>query len=255
MRVLLLILAVLLVAAGCANNRAGNPDIAPSRQASLTGDNSGWSVPPGQKTVTDPDSAAQGVTAPGPKAKEDEASLAEAARNRREEAARQARARLRDGRPEGDKGLAAGSPAASTPAAQPRVQPLVPAFPVRMETDRVLSLRTVQFGFDQFDLTDAARAVLEENARWLKAHPEVTVRIEGHADERGTPEYNLALGERRAKGVREYLIGLGVIADNLSTVSYGEEVPLDPASSEAAWSRNRRAEFTRGEARQLSSLR
>ena len=85
---------------------------------------------------------------------------------------------------------------------------------------------------------------MEKNAAWLQAHRQAKVLVEGHCDERGTVEYNLALGEQRARAARDSLVGLGVAAERLRTVSYGKERPLDPASSEVAWAKNRRAHFT-----------
>ncbi|TYO97688.1 peptidoglycan-associated lipoprotein [Geothermobacter ehrlichii] len=104
-------------------------------------------------------------------------------------------------------------------------------------------LQRIHFDFDQYTLSPEARDILAANAALLKANPELKIRIEGHCDERGSDEYNLALGERRAVAARDYLVSLGVAADRLSTISYGEEMPLDPASNEAAWAKNRRAEF------------
>ena len=98
----------------------------------------------------------------------------------------------------------------------------------------------VYFGFDRFDLTDEAREVLRGQAQWLRQHGAIAVTIAGHADERGTREYNLALGERRAISVRNFLIALGVEPDRLRTVSYGKERPVDPGSTEEAWAKNRR---------------
>ena len=92
-------------------------------------------------------------------------------------------------------------------------------------------------------LTDEARAILEKHALWLQNHRSAKVAIEGHCDERGTVDYNLALGEQRARAARDYLVSLGVAGDRLTTVSYGKERPLDPASNEAAWAKNRRAHF------------
>jgi peptidoglycan-associated lipoprotein len=100
-------------------------------------------------------------------------------------------------------------------------------------------------------LTAEARATLQRNADWLKAHPDQSVTLEGHCDERGTNEYNFALGQRRAQSVFQYLIGLGVSKDRLSTVTYGEEQPLVDASNESAWAQNRRVEFTLSEAPEL----
>jgi peptidoglycan-associated lipoprotein len=105
------------------------------------------------------------------------------------------------------------------------------------------ALRDVNFEFDRYDLTPEARAILEDVARALKGNPQFTVQIEGHADERGTPEYNLALGERRAQAAKDYLVSLGVEANRIETVSYGEERPLDTTHNELAWALNRRAHF------------
>jgi peptidoglycan-associated lipoprotein len=101
----------------------------------------------------------------------------------------------------------------------------------------------VFFRYDQADIDSAAQATLNANAEILKKYPEWVITIEGHADERGTAEYNLALGERRAVAARAYLVSLGIPADRLKTVSYGKEFPFDPAHTESAWSKNRRAHF------------
>ncbi len=101
----------------------------------------------------------------------------------------------------------------------------------------------IHFAFDSSELTDTAKALLREKADWLKANADLRVVIEGHCDERGTTEYNLALGERRANAARQYLQDLGVGAFRMTTVSYGEERPLDPGQNETAYSKNRRAQF------------
>ncbi len=106
-----------------------------------------------------------------------------------------------------------------------------------------LELRTINFEFDQFSLTAPAKAILAENARQLLENPEVSIRIEGHCDERGTVEYNLALGERRAIVTRDYLINYGISSNRITILSYGKERPLDPRHTPDAWDRNRRAEF------------
>jgi peptidoglycan-associated lipoprotein len=107
----------------------------------------------------------------------------------------------------------------------------------------VTQLQTVYFDFDRFDLRGDARQVLDANAEFLKANPGIRVLIEGHCDERGTTEYNLHLGQRRADAVREYMVSKGVTADRLETISYGEERPIDPGRTEAAWVKNRRVQF------------
>ena len=107
----------------------------------------------------------------------------------------------------------------------------------------ITGLERIHFAFDSFVLSEQAKSTLENNARYLKANPGIKVRIEGHCDERGSDSYNLALGEKRARVAEQYLASLGVDGIRMSIISYGEEVPLDPAGTEAAWSKNRRAEF------------
>lgn len=104
-------------------------------------------------------------------------------------------------------------------------------------------LADVYFDYDQAALSDAARAILEKHALWMQTHRSAKVTVEGHCDERGTTDYNLALGEQRARAARDYLVNLGVAGERITTVSYGKERPLDPASHEAAWAKNRRAHF------------
>ncbi len=101
----------------------------------------------------------------------------------------------------------------------------------------------VHFDFDSAALSAMAQQVLQRKAAWLTSNPSATVTIEGHCDERGTNEYNLALGERRAASAKAFLADLGIAAGRMKTVSYGEERPLDPASTEEAWAKNRRAQF------------
>ena len=104
--------------------------------------------------------------------------------------------------------------------------------------DRVL------FEFDKFDLQAQARGTLDRQAAWLKQYPSVTVRVEGHCDERGTREYNLALGQRRAAAVRDYLVALGVSSSRVDVISYGKERPEVVGSNDAAWAQNRRGVTT-----------
>ena len=96
------------------------------------------------------------------------------------------------------------------------------------------------FDFDKYDLSAEARAQLEKQAAWLKAYPNITVTVEGHCDERGTREYNLALGERRATSAKNYLVALGVDPNRVQTISYGKERPAVLGSDETAWAQNRR---------------
>jgi peptidoglycan-associated lipoprotein len=107
----------------------------------------------------------------------------------------------------------------------------------------ISGLGRIYFDFDQYVLTAGAKQQLATNADLLKAAPGIKVQIEGHCDERGSDEYNLALGEKRALATKNYLVSLGVAAGRLSIISYGEELPINPASTEEAWAKNRRAEF------------
>jgi peptidoglycan-associated lipoprotein len=105
-------------------------------------------------------------------------------------------------------------------------------------------LRQIPFGYDDWIIPEEARPILEGNARWIQAHPDVKVVLEGHCDERGTNEYNLALGERRVEAVRRVLVALGIEESRLSIISYGEERPVCVESTEECYAKNRRVQFT-----------
>ncbi len=115
--------------------------------------------------------------------------------------------------------------------------------PTGSDSGAMDGLFTVNFPYDSVTLTEENREKLKKNAEWLKARGKMALQIEGHCDSRGSTEYNLALGERRAKAVRAYLVSLGLSADKLRVVSYGEEKLLDSTESEDAHSKNRRANF------------
>ena len=104
-------------------------------------------------------------------------------------------------------------------------------------------LKDIYFDFDRYDLKPDARATLKANADWLKANPSARAEIEGHCDERGTNEYNLALGAKRAQAARDYLITLGIAKGRISTKSYGEELPVCKEQNEGCWQKNRRDRF------------
>ncbi len=104
-------------------------------------------------------------------------------------------------------------------------------------------LKDAFFDFDKYDIREDQRSMLTADADWLRKYTSVRVRIEGHCDERGTAQYNLALGEKRANAAKEYLVSLGVDGGRIETVSYGKERPFDPGHDEAAWAKNRRAHF------------
>jgi peptidoglycan-associated lipoprotein len=125
-----------------------------------------------------------------------------------------------------------------TPVEQPK-EPAAPA--VEPQTEMVL--QDVYFDYDKANLREDARLTLEQDAQMLSRNTGSRVLLEGHCDERGTVEYNLALGDRRAQSVKSYLVQFGVDAGRLSTISYGEERPFAPGTDEAAWSQNRRVHF------------
>lgn len=104
-------------------------------------------------------------------------------------------------------------------------------------------LKEIYFNFDSADLSEAARATLKSNADWLKSNPSARLQIEGHCDERGAAEYNMALGAKRAQAARDYLATLGIATDRMSIVSYGEEIPVCKEQNESCWAKNRRARF------------
>lgn len=112
-----------------------------------------------------------------------------------------------------------------------------------VKTETVANLKTIHFDFDKYNIRADAASTLKDNASWLKSNPNKSIVVEGNTDERGSNEYNMALGERRAKAAKDYLVNLGVTVGNISTVSYGEERPVDPAHNEAAWAANRRDDF------------
>jgi peptidoglycan-associated lipoprotein len=126
-------------------------------------------------------------------------------------------------------------------------QPVVSSDPLaNIDTDEInrrAVLGPVFFAYDSDAIDDAGQKVLNANADLLKKYPTWAVTIEGHSDERGTAEYNLALGERRALAAKTYLLSLGIAADRLRTVSYGKEFPFDPGHEETAWKNNRRGHF------------
>ena len=136
-------------------------------------------------------------------------------------------------------------PPAPPPAAAPAPAPVVSRIvPGSAEDFRVNVGDTVHFAFDQYNVEDNDKSVLSRQAAWLSKYPSVRVTIEGHADERGTREYNLALGARRANAVKEYLVSQGVSTARVETVSYGKERPICTQSDEACWAQNRRGVTT-----------
>jgi peptidoglycan-associated lipoprotein len=136
------------------------------------------------------------------------------------------------------------------PVAAPAPPPPPPPPPVEDPAAKAFEMAkgefldtNIYFAFDKSNLDDMAQATLKKKAEFLKTYPDVYVTIEGHTDERGTAEYNLALGERRADSAKSFLVDLGIEAYRLSTVSYGEERPVCTEQTEDCWARNRRAQF------------
>jgi peptidoglycan-associated lipoprotein len=106
---------------------------------------------------------------------------------------------------------------------------------------RSVTSDTINFGLDMYDIDATARGILDTQAEWLMRYPNVRITLEGHCDERGTREYNLALGDRRANAAKNYLVSRGIAAARITTISYGKERPIAPGSDEASWAQNRRA--------------
>jgi peptidoglycan-associated lipoprotein len=119
----------------------------------------------------------------------------------------------------------------------------IPSLPSPKEFVESAALRDVFFDFDRYDVRAGDKGTLDDNAKWLKSNQSALLLIEGHADERGTNEYNLALGERRAKATRDYLVSVGIDAGRITVISYGEERPACTDKTESCWSKNRRAHF------------
>jgi peptidoglycan-associated lipoprotein len=144
-----------------------------------------------------------------------------------------------------------GEPARSAPATPPSTSggaALAPsssgsARPAPRDFTAIADLRDIFFDFDKYDVRPNDAKTLDANAAWLKSHENMLVLVEGHCDERGTNEYNLALGERRAKATMNYLVAQGVQANRITIISYGEERPVCTEHTEACWAKNRRAHF------------
>ena len=127
------------------------------------------------------------------------------------------------------------------PKEEPKVEQPPPPEPPKVAP---LSLTTIYFDYDKSDIRSDARNILAENAKGLTDHPTATIRIEGNCDERGTDEYNMALGQRRAEAAKAYLVNYGIDGGKITTISYGESRPVAKGHDEASWSQNRRDDFT-----------
>ena len=150
--------------------------------------------------------------------------------------------------PPAGSGTSSRPPSPPTPVTEPQPVPVEPTSNTLDTRDlddinKNSPFQPVFFGYDQAEVSSEGQQILNANAEIMKKQATWVITIEGHADERGTAEYNLALGERRALAARNYLVSLGIPADRLRTVSYGKEFPFDPARTEEAYSKNRRAHF------------
>jgi len=132
---------------------------------------------------------------------------------------------------------------AQAPEAKPEVPVVAPPPPPAKPAAPVIVMKDINFDFDKYNIRETDAAILKENTAWFKANAGKKARVEGHCDERGTVEYNLVLGQKRADSAKNFLVNLGVDGKFLETVSYGKEQPLDPGHNEAAWAKNRRAHF------------
>jgi peptidoglycan-associated lipoprotein len=147
-------------------------------------------------------------------------------------------------RPLGPSGQEGTKPPAETVVKEPAERPIEkPIKPIETTEGEGMALKDINFEYDKYNLTEAAGDVLAGNAEYLMKHPDVDAFVEGHCDERGTEEYNLALGEKRAIAARDFLVRFGIDRSRISIISYGEERPLDPSGTEGAWAKNRRDHF------------
>lgn len=135
-------------------------------------------------------------------------------------------------------------PAPQAQVVAPEVKPVIPvAPPPEPPPAPAIVMKDVNFDFDKYNIRPGDAEVLKQNAEWFKTNPGKKVRIEGYCDERGTVEYNLVLGQKRADSAKSFLTNLGIDDKLMETVSYGKEKPLDPGHNEAAWAKNRRVQF------------
>lgn len=226
-------LLVILVAIGCVKKEAvsESPRTLGQQQAPRV------SMPPAERGVQAPRAGIEGA---GPGLREEKLGRASAP----SEGEARTPSGVRQEKLEEARG-AAGSPGAG--AAEPGRRETVARVPEEKAAvpreAAVLLLKDIYFEFDKYDLKEESKKTLQEIAEWLLKNPRVKLQIEGHSDERGTDEYNLALGERRATAAFRYLKSLGVSEERLSTVSYGEMRPADPGHNEEAWVKNRRGHF------------
>lgn len=234
------VLLMVLVAGGCVKKEAVSES--PSTLGQQPPLRAG--APPGERGVQAPRTGIEGA---GPGLREERMSRVPPTFGAQQpEGEARAPARVRQERLE-EARVAPGVPGARAAEPEPGRRESVARVPekeVAIPREAAVSpLKDIYFDFDKYDLNQEAKKTLQEIAEWLLKSPRVKVVIEGHSDERGTDEYNLALGERRAMAAFRYLKSLGVKEERLSTVSYGEMRPADPGHNEEAWTKNRRGHF------------
>ena len=134
-------------------------------------------------------------------------------------------------------------PAPPAKVVAPEAKKEIPVAPAPVAAPVVVVAKDINYDFDKYNIRPGDAETLKANSAWFKANPGKKMRIEGHCDERGTVEYNLALGQKRADAAKAYIVNLGVDGKLIETVSYGKERPVDPGHNEAAWAKNRRAHF------------
>ncbi len=134
-------------------------------------------------------------------------------------------------------------PAPQAKVVAPETKKEIPVAPAPAAPAKVAVTKDINFDFDKYNIRPGDADILKANSAWFKENPGKKMRVEGHCDERGTVEYNLALGQKRADAAKAYIVNLGVDGKLIETVSYGKERPVDPGHNEAAWSKNRRAHF------------
>jgi peptidoglycan-associated lipoprotein len=135
------------------------------------------------------------------------------------------------------------APVVAAPAPSTPVPPPAPALPPPAQFREMAMLKSIHFDFDKSDIRPDAARILDANIDWMKSNPQAAILIEGHCDERGTNEYNIALGDRRARATMNYLAARGVSAARMTMISYGEERPVCTLRNEECWAQNRRAQF------------
>lgn len=236
------LLSIVLVA-GCAKKSILQEERTAAEEKAVLGQGEGAAQPEEKGAITE--NAAQDAAAKEAAAKATAAKLAASQEAAAQEAAAQEAAAREAADQEAAAKEAAVKEAATTTVAtgEGAVKKGAAKEAAAASAKELYEFKDIHFDFDKFNLMSDAREVLEKHAAWLNKNKEVNIVVEGHCDERGTAEYNLALGERRASAAAKFLGDMGIEAKRMKTISYGKEMPLDPGHNEEAWAKNRRAHF------------